>query len=303
MEVLRAEVELEPGLLEDYAKTRVPRAPNGAIFVGAGDSYAAALAGFYGSGGRCAAMDPYALRSAPQAARGLEVFFISASGRTSSNLAAAEAVTGLARRTVAITAEASSPLSGKCDDVLALPMKYEPRMPGLVSFGLSLLAVMKAVRAAGKCDLESAFASAVEDCNNVLTGKGTTYFLGNSLAYPAARYAAAKTYEFLGSKAHAELLEEFSHMELFTLEKPDVVNVFAAFDPSGLAGRLGAALAMEGYTARVVPSRGTSDLERLFHAVFVCQLSALNGSAGRRLSRPRFLSDRGRLETSDSMIY
>jgi len=281
----------------------MPKASKGAIFVGAGDSYAAALAGFYGSKGRCKALDPYALRSAPEASRGLDVFFISVSGRTSSNVAAAGAVAGLAKRTVAITAVASSPLAAKCDEVLALPMKYAPRSVGLGSFSLSLLAVMSAVGATGKCDFESAYASALEDHLEMSSGSGTTYLLGNSLAYPAALYAAAKTYEILGKKAHAELLEEFSHLELFALGKSDVVNLFSSFDPSGLGPRLGAALDGEGYRVNVVPSQGASDLERLFHDVFVGQLSTLKVAAERGLDRPRFLSDLGRLGASDSMIY
>jgi len=300
---LTDEVESQSRILQDYSRVPMPKAQKGAIFVGAGDSYAAALAGFYACNGRCGALDPYVLGSAPEAARGLEVFFISVSGRTASNVAAAGAVAGLAKRTVAITADGSSPLAMKCDEVLSLPMKYTPRRAGLKSFSLSLLAVMKVVGVTERCDFKSTYASAVKDSGVLSAGRGTTYFLGNSLAHAASLYAAAKTYEVLGSKAHAELLEEFSHMELFALGKSDAVNLFSSFDPSDLSQRLGAALARRGHVVSVVPSGGRSNLERLFHDVFVGQLSVLKRAADRGMVKPKFLSDRGRLEASDSMIY
>ncbi len=300
---LRNELEKQPETLERFAKSRLPRAPKGSIFIGAGDSYAAALAAFHASRGRCIALDPYNLAIAPEIAEGLEVFIISVSGRTTSNVVAAKRVMRLARRTTALTAVADSELASLADRVVRLPMAYVPRTVGMLSFSLSLLAVLGMTGVEVDCDFRAALKRAKEERGTISYGKGTSYFLGNSLAYPAALYAAAKTYEVLGAKAHAELLEEFSHLELFALKKSDAVNVFSCFDPSGMAVKLRKALTERGYESHVVPSRGKSDIERLFHSVFVAQLSVLEQAMKSGLSKPRFLLDSGRLRMSDAMIY
>jgi hypothetical protein len=293
----------QAAILERFSRAGLRRAPRGSIFVGAGDSYAAAMAGFYASGGHCIAMDPYSLASAPELAEGVEVFFISVSGKTSSNLAAARKVSRVARRTTAVTAEGGSQLAGLTDDVVVLPLTYVPRTPGMLSFSLSLLAVIDIAVGVGKCDFRRAFDRAVSDAGRIGWGRGTTYFLANSLGYPAAMYAAGKTYELTGARAQPELLEEFSHLELFTLRKSDFVNTFSCFDPSGISRKLTRALGDQGYNAHIVPSWGESDAERLFHAVFTGQLAIVEEAERTGLAKPRFLSTEGRLHTSDYMIY
>jgi len=297
------EVYGQPEVLKRFAKTKLPRAPRGSIFVGAGDSYAAALVAFYASKGDCVALDPYTLASYPEAATGLEVFLISVSGRTASNIVAARRVRGIARGTTVITADNTSRLARLADRVVSLPMTYSPRTSGMLSFSLSLLAVLRAAGSLGPCDFRRVLAISRRSMLTTRPGKGTTYFLGNSLAYPVALYAAAKTYELLGTKAHAELLEEFSHMELFSLTKDDAVNAFSCFDPSHKAGKLARALRARGYESNVVPSVEGTDIERLFHSVFVVQLSMFDQAKKAGLSAPRFLADGGRLGVSDEMIY
>jgi len=303
MRAFAREVERQPGSLLKFSKSSFPKARRGSIFVGAGDSYSAAMAGFYASGGSCVAVDPYHLASTPEIAKGADVFLISVSGRTASNLAAARKVRTLARRTTAITSDERSGLAGLVNEVVRLPMRYSPRTPGLLSYSLSLLAVLNISGREGKCDFEGAFRAARRDEGNIRWGEGTTYFLANSLAYPVAMYAAAKTYEFIGVKAHPQLLEEFSHLELFSLGPSDVVNIFSGFDPLRTSSRLAKTLSHQGYESHTLPSRGGSRTEQLFHAVFACQLSVLRRAGELKLSKPNFLTDAGRLAVSDSMIY
>jgi fructoselysine-6-P-deglycase FrlB-like protein len=303
MTALIQEVRRQPSILKEFSKSRLPRARKGAILVGAGDSYSAAMSGFFSSGGACIALDPYYLASVPEIARGVDVFLISVSGKTASNLAAARKVRPIAGRTVAITSDERSKLARLVDEVVRLPMEYVPRRSGLLSYALSLLAVLKIAGSEVNCDFEGVYRLAREDETKIGWGEGTTYFLGNSLVYPTAIYAAAKTYEFLGAKAHPQLLEEFSHLELFSLGPTDVVNIFSAFDPLEASRRLARALAREGYRSNLVPHRGTSTAEQLFHAVFATQLSVLRRAAESGLSRPSFLTAEHRLAVSDSMIY
>ena len=302
IDALKAEVEEEPDALRAFVP-KVHRASKGAMFVGAGDSYAAALAGFYFTGGRCIALDPYSLASAPGIAEGLEVYFISASGRTASNLAAARRVRGIARRTVALTAVEASPLADLVDDVVPLPMKYAPRTAGMLSFSLSLSAVLKLSGEDDASDFHGAFRDAKRDRRRLELGSGTTYVLGNSTGYVAALYTAAKAYELLGAKAHAELLEEFSHLELFSLVPEDKVLTFSCFDPYEMAKKLRRALSRSGYSVGLIPSHGDTDTEQLFHSIFVGQLSILDAADKAGLREPRFLASGRRLQASDWMIY
>ncbi len=300
---LADEVKKQPGVLQTFGRRELPRAKKGSIFVGAGDSHAAALAGFYATRGRCLALDPYVLASTPEFADGAEAYFISVSGRTSSNVLAASRVKGHAKGTTALTADPDSRLAGVTDRVIKLPMEYRPRTAGMLSFSLCLSAVLRIVGADGPCDFGGALRAAAGRGLGFARGDGTTYFLGNSMAHPAALYASAKTYEVLGARAHGELLEEFSHLELFSLGKQDAVNGFDCFDPSGMARKMSRALAKGGYESRVLRSWGRSPAERLFHAVFQVQLSVLAEARRRRLTAPRFLSAGGALEASDEMIY
>jgi fructoselysine-6-P-deglycase FrlB-like protein len=300
---IRKEVEGQAEALERFSRLKMPRASEGSIFVGAGDSYAAALAGLYASKGVCAGFDPYTVASAPEIARGREVFFISVSGRTSSNIIAARRVRRLAKRTTALTAVSDSPLAALTDRMVTLPMTYAPKTPGMLSFCLSLLAVFNMVTVDASCNFERTFARARLDSRRFSLRGGTTYFLGNSLAYPIALYAAAKTYEFLGTKAHAELLEEFSHLELFSLKMSDSVNLFGCFDPAGISRKLARALAASGYKSHHIAGYGKSDLEKLFHSVFVSQLAVLDRAEAAGLTEPKFLSAGKKLNISDAMIY
>jgi len=295
------EAKAQPGVLADFAKSKLERVPAGSIFVGAGDSYAAAVAGFYVSNGRCLALDPYSLLASPEMASGRDVVFVSASGRTSSNVAAARRVMGLAHRTWALTADDKSKLARATDETVKIPMDYVPRTTGMLSFSLSLLAVVRMSSSLGSCDFGRAWRWAGRHSANVRFGGGTTYFLGNSAAFALSLYAAAKGYELLGAKCHAELLEEFSHMEVFSLRKQDSVNVFGCFDPAGMGEKLCRLIRTRGFDARHIAGDGSAT-ERLFGSVFAAQLAALKEASARGLSEPKFLSS-GSLAVSDRMIY
>jgi D-arabinose 5-phosphate isomerase GutQ len=297
---LSAEVKRQPEILQEFWRQGFPKARRGSIFVGAGDSFAAAQLGFFASDCRHIALDPYVLASNPRIAEGREVYFVSVSGRTRSNIQAARKVGPHAKQTTALTAVAHSPLAGLTDRQIALPMTYLPRTPGLLSFTLSAVAVLKISGAEGRCDFENALGEASDGDVAFAGGKGITYFLGNSLAYPVSLYAAAKAYEILGAKAQAELLEEFNHLELFSMDRSDLVNCFSCFDPSGLAPKLSGILDRR---SLVIRQWGRLPIEKLFHAIFQVQLSVLGEAKRRGVTTPMFLSRHDSLAASDRMIY
>lgn len=300
---IEAEVNKEPAAIDSFGKSAFNKARAGSIFVGAGDSYAAGLAGFYASHGRCLALDPYTVASCPEIARNRDLFFISASGRTAANLAAAKSAKAYAAHTTAITAFEDSLLGKQTDETVLLPMRYLPRTPGFLSFALSLFAVLRISSSETSGNLARSFRQAERDSQQISFGEGTTFFLGNLLDHPVAVYSAAKCYEMLGKKAQPELLEEFSHLELFSLEQDDAVNVFSSFDPSAVASRLEKTLTDQGYRVKIVPSSGSTSMERVFHSVFTAQLAVLRASKGSGILKPKFLDSGGKLAASDSMIY
>ncbi len=300
---LLQETATQPKVLDAFLKTRISRASPGAIFVGAGDSYAAALATSYFSRGRYLSCDPYVLAATPEMAEGKEVYFISVSGRTSSNITAAKLVRSTAKRTIALTADIESPLALVTKETVELPLRYVPKTPGLLSFSTSLLGSLLASAEKLTCNFENVWEAAVKDCREVLLRPGVNYFLGNSVAYAICNYYAAKMQEILGAKAHSVLLEEFSHTHLLSLSKSDSVSILLFLDPFNIGKKLEGALRRQGYKSRVVELKGSSELEKIFYGVFVSQLSVLNAAKQRGIVTPRFLTAKQKLLISDQMIY
>ena len=298
------EVGEQPSKLRSFLSVPVERATSGSIFVGAGDSYAAALTTFYLSGGKYLAFDPYAIFTIPSAAAGRDVFFISVSGRTSSNVSAARKLRGLARRRIAITANQDGPLAEEVDDVILLPHESRARVAGTLSFTLALLASMKVALGEFSCNFSRAYSAAkVAQKKAAISDHGTTYILGNNAVHAIAVYGAAKVYEILGYRAYAEQLEEFSHMELFSLKASDSVIIFSAFDPARIGARLHAALRSRGYVASLLDPHSSNTAETIFYYAFLSQLAPLAKAQARGLSEPYLVGARKKLQVSDSMIY
>jgi len=301
---IRTEVEQQPSRLRELLSNPLEPALSGSIFVGAGDSYAASLATFYLSAGRFLALDPYAIMTMPAAAAGRDVFFISVSGRTTSNVAAARRLRGVAGKRTAITANRSSPLAQEVDEIILLPYESRPRVVGTLSFTLSLLTALKLALGDFSCDFGRAYSKAKVGQKKVaISERGTTYFLGNNAAHAVALYAAAKLHEVLGAKSQAQLLEEFSHMELFSFGRSDSVIIFSVFDPAGVGDKLRNALGSQGYVASHLNPYNSNPIESLFYSIFLVQLSVLARARIRKLSQPFLAGATKKLGISDRMIY
>ena len=304
LSTVEAEISSQPAALEKAARERLAPAPPGSMFVGAGDGYAASLLASSLSSGRHLAAGPYDLVADPALSKGRSVYFMSVSGRTASNLAAARAVEGFAKERTAITADASGALAEVTDSTILIPYRYVPRLSGTLSFSLSLLVLLRLAKGKIRCDFGAAFSRSKRDAPRLLISeRGITHFLGNGAACQAGMYAALKVQEILGSPAQHWSLEQFSHAPLFSLRKADAVNAFRAFDPSAVADKLCGSLGRLGYSAAAVPTSGSSPEERVFHIAFLSQLAVVSRARSMGLSRPRFAGDGEMLAVSDSMIY
>jgi len=298
------EVRAQLALLAKMQRSKADTLPEGSILVGAGDSYAAALCASYLSSMRTLALDPYELMTSPEAARSKTVVFVSVSGRTRSNVVAARRVESRAAETIVVTAEESSPLAKAADRTILLPYEYRPKTPGMASFALSLMACARL-----SCpDFHLNFAHTFSTGRRIsqrfrFSRGGVTFFLGNRALYAISIYAAAKLYEFFGARAAYQRLEEFSHMELFSLDPRDAVNIYEGFDPLRNGRRLAKSLREAGYDSFLASTGRLKEPERVFTAVFATQLAVLRRAGEMKTDRPYISDAKKKLAISDSMIY
>lgn len=304
LSTVEAEISSQPAALSSFLEEPLVRAPAGSIIVGAGDCYAASCIASHLSSMTHMALDPYELFSSPALARGKSVYFVSVSGRTASNIAAAKAVGGFAKETTAITANPAGGLSDVTDSAIFIPYRYLPRLPGTLSFSLSLLALLKLTEGGFACDFGRTYSKAEHDAERVVFSEnGITHFLGNGAAFPASLYAALKVYEIMGSSAQCGLLEEFNHSALFALARGDAVNILCSSDPLGLGRKLSVSLRSHGFRAFAIPAFGSNPQEQIFHSVFLSQLAVLRRAKSKGLSQAYFVRAPGKLSVSDSLIY
>jgi fructoselysine-6-P-deglycase FrlB-like protein len=297
-------VSSQPTVLRAFLGRDLAKAPSGALFVGAGDCFVASCAASLLSARRHIALNPYELISEPSLAKGRSVYLVSVSGRTASNIKAVGAVKGLAKETTAVTANAGGRLAAATDHAVLIPYNAPPRVPGTLSFSLSLLALIKLTRGRFSCDFAGVYSRAERNAGSFLFSESrVTHFLGNGASFPICLYSALKVSEILGAPAQWGMLDEYGHAPLFSLGKQDAVNVFCAFDPLKLGRKLSASLRGGGFEASAIPTFGSNPQEQVFHSVFLSQLAVLRKARSRGLSRPYFVLAPEKLAISDSMIY
>ena len=209
----------------------------------------------------------------------------------------------MAKKTAAVTCNPQSRLAAVVDSVIQLPFRPRGKSPGVASFTLSLAAALKVCGLDLECDFAQALscAAAASKQIRIAGGRNVTYFAGNNDAYGAAVYGAAKIYELMGGRAQPSLLEEFSHMPLFSLSASDSVNVVES--PEGDKGeRLFEKLRDAGYASSLIALEG-GRVERLYTLIFALQIAAADAAKRKGLAVPYFLTAKKKLRISDEMIY
>jgi len=189
------------------------------IFCGSGDSFAAALLAEAFSDLRVRAVDPLELIKNKQIVKLYNVFLVSISGNTISNIKVAK----FARESVAITSNPKSRLAKACKKTIDLKFLHSDGITGgSLSFLQSALTCISLVTNFTMLDNPQIFKKALAEARKVKFVK-RVFLLGNLHTYPLAMYGAAKFYELLGLDAHYERIEQFSHMGLFSTKKDDTV--------------------------------------------------------------------------------
>jgi len=267
------------------------------IFCGSGDSLAAALLAEAFSELRVKAADPLDLLKNESILKSHDVFVVSISGRTISNVNVAK----LARRSYGITSNVSSKLAKTCDGII--PLRFPNNdvfTAGSISFLDSALTCISLVKKFKIQYAKTLFSSAVLQSKKAkLTGN--VYFLGNLHTYPVAMYGAAKLFEILGATAFYEKIEQFSHMELFSVSKGDTVIIFEEKTPHNIS--LVKELKKIGLNV-IQPDPGTNDkvLQVIFYTFF-SQLVPLFIAKKKNQKECHFVLAKKIRAVSDKMIY
>jgi len=267
------------------------------MFCGSGDSLAAAMLAEAYSDLKVRAVDPLDLLKNQQITKKHNVFLISISGNTVSNIKVAK----LARKSTAITSNPKSRLANACSRTILLKFPNSDVFTGgSLSFLQSALTCISLVTSFNIPDSTKIFQKAIRETRKIKFTK-RIFILGNLYTFPIAMYAAAKFYELLGLDAHFERIEQFSHMELFSVKKGDAVIIFEEINTHNK--QLIKNLKKVGLKV-FQPTLGTKNkIEQFLFFTFVAQLMPLFESKRKKQKDCHFVTSKNLRNASNKMIY
>jgi len=267
------------------------------IVCGTGDSHAAALLCEAFSDFRVRAIDPLDLAKNPSLAKKSHVYLVSISGSTTSNIQAAK----IAKHSTAITANKNSRLAKSCSDIIYLDYPSSGVFTsGSISFLSSALTCMSLATRLCISNLSQLFLDALAESRKIKI-KNKVFLLGNQYTFPVAVYAAAKLYEVLGTDAHYERIEQFSHMGLFCAKKGDTVIIFEQKNKHNL--QLVKNLKKIGLNAILVEPKTKDKVRSVVFFIFVSQLVSLYHAKAKHQKECYFVQAKKIRAASSDMIY
>jgi fructoselysine-6-P-deglycase FrlB-like protein len=278
---------------------------DGCVFVGAGDSYAAALAAQDFSNNKALCLSPVDVALNPALVGNRTVYFVSVSGNTRANILAANAVKRRGGRAVEVTAKPESPLATACGEVIKLD--YEASgvtTAGTISFMATLitcLSITTKLRIPNHTKLFSQATIQAEKAADLHDREGSNFLLGNGSLFPVAAYGAFKFNEVLGEKALYYSIEEFCHSPIFSIKNSDNVFVLGGKKDNGRA--LDLRLRSEGFDSCHADFGPGSALDSIIQSTFFVQLLVLSIAKKRGATDCYFLKNKKLLQVSSDFIY
>lgn len=268
-----------------------------AIICGTGDSYAAALLCEAFSDFKIRAIDPLDLAKNPSIAKKRDVYLVSISGNTISNIKAAK----IAKNATAITANKKSHLAKSCSDTIFLDYPSSGVFTsGSIGFLASALTCMSLAKKFNIENPSQIFLDALDSCKKIKI-KNKVFFLGNQHTFPVAMYAAAKLSEVLGIDANYERIEQFSHMELFCAKQGDTVIIFE--EKNRYNSQLAKNLKKIGLNVFLVEPKTRNKENAIVFFIFVSQLISLYHAKAKNQKECYFVSAKKIRAASSDMIY
>jgi len=295
--------------LEDlpYLNLKSLNSPENSLFIGSGDSHAAALVAQYASNHKAKSCYPSDILINPDIVNNKTAYFISISGNTLDNILAARMAKKKAVKTVAITKDPRSKLARVCDDLIEL--KYRTTgitTSGSIGFGASLLMCLSLVRKINRLpDLTRLFESADRMSNSVLRAQNFSSYiiLGSGLLFPIALYGTLKANEILGIRSYAYTIDEFFHAPVFGVTRTDRILILGNRSnspyrslPHSASNDLNISSLDFGYSTQ-------NYLSTLLQSLFVLQLFMIKTATQRGFRQCSFLTNKKILKLSSLYIY
>ncbi|MEJ2770500.1 MULTISPECIES: SIS domain-containing protein [unclassified Stygiolobus] len=202
-------------LIEDEVKKfhpiEVEQKITSGIIVGAGDSYAVALALEGKTSKKVIAVDPY---EALHINSDRPYVIVSISGRTKTNIELAKIKRKEGRKVIAVTANPTSPLAENSTETILIPYNSNITLPGTLSFLLALSAVYSLFGIEIPKDYIKAKSFELRE---------KPFFVGQGENYGIAYFSALKLNEIFCENANYERFELFLHSPIFSTRGRQIV--------------------------------------------------------------------------------
>ncbi len=267
------------------------------IFCGTGDSFASSQLAEVFSEFKARCYDPLDLVKNKKILDGCDLYLVSVSGNTLSNINLAK----MHKRAVAITANPGSRLARVCKRHILLQFDSTGiQTSGSTSFLASALTCISLVSKYQIRNVSKIYLSAIKAAKSISLGK-KTYVLGNLHTMPVAMFCVAKLYEVLGATAYCERIEQFSHATLFSARRGDTVLLFESKNPHN--DKLLKNLKNYGLEAKRIEPPTKNLQEQILFFIFVSELIALYIAKKKRKKNCFFIEEKRLRRASSSMIY
>lgn len=292
-----SDIGLQQNFLKSFKnqKTLSKTSQKNILFSGSGDSLVSSMLAESFSGGLVRAMDPLDLHQNKSLVKSKQVYLVSISGNTITNIKVAK----IAKKVVAITSQSESRLAKASDGVILLDSPNSGVFTaGSISFLESALTCISLVKNI-KIPSASIFRKAESSAKKANLSE-RIFVLGNLYTYPVAVYCAAKFYELLGYDVHYSKIEQFSHMELFSAKKGDTVIIFD--EKNTHTKQLGKNLTKIGINV-IHPNVPSERLSQVIYCIFYSQLISLYQAKKRRKTECHFVTAKKIRDVSNRMIY
>ncbi len=266
------------------------------LFTGSGDSLISSMLAESFSEGLVRAMDPLDLYKNKHLVKSKQVYFVSISGNTITNIKVAK----FAKKSIAITSKSDSRLAKASSDVILLNAPTNHVFTaGSITFLESALTCISLVTPLSIPKDGLIFRKAKSDAKKAIISK-KIYVLGNLLTFPIAMFCAAKFYEVMGYSVNYSKIEQFSHMELFSIHPEDTVIIFEEKNTHNT--QLVQNLKKIGINV-IHPSLPSGKISQILYCTFFSQFLALNEAKKKRKKECHFVTSQKIRDVSNQMIY
>ncbi len=299
IEAFEKEIKMQIDFLKNFTAQKLlsDMQQRRSFFCGTGDSFVSAQIAEVFSDFRARSFDPLDILKNKKLLKGVNLYLISISGNTISNIKLAK----IAKNATAITANPHNKLAKVCKKSIILKYPHSGILTsGTISFLSSALTCISLVSRFQITDFKKIFRSA-QMATKKIQLEGKIYILGNLYTMPIAMFCAAKFYEVLGLDAHYEKIEQFSHTSLFSAVKGDTVIIFEEKNPHNY--KLQSHLKKCGLNVVQIQPDTKNLQEYVLFFVFVSEFIALYHAKKRKLGDCYFVQAKNLRKASSSMIY